>query len=449
MIKNATHIYFLGIGGIGMSALARYFHDRGVHVCGYDKQPSALTEQLRQEGISITHHDEPATISTNPQLVVFTPAIPKNTLLYRHFQAQGIPVLKRSEVLGLLSDELPTIAVAGTHGKTTITAMLTHIMKTAGVPCLAFLGGISTNYNTNFVGDHNPEWLIAEADEFDRSFLKLSPEIALISSMDADHLDIYGSEHTLLDSFRMFARRLPDHGTLITNQKLTMARGWHTNQMHYHISQKTDYYLENHSIKDGRYQATICGRLYAAGLQLQHPGYHNLENALAAAALAHQAGVGIADIVQGLNSFTGVRRRFEICFQSADAVYIDDYAHHPEEIRATVQSAREMWPGRKITGVFQPHLYSRTKDLADEFARSLEELDELILLDIYPAREAPIPGVDAGMLLQKINMPRATYCEKENLLSTIQTGNPEVLITMGAGDIDRFVAPITELLKNK
>ncbi len=449
MIKNVTHIYFLGIGGIGMSALARYFHDRGVQVCGYDKQPSALTGQLQQEGISITHIDDPATINVNPHLVVYTPAVPKSTALYRHFTTHDIPVYKRSEVLGLLSAELPTIAIAGTHGKTTITAMLTHIMKTAGIPCLAFLGGISTNYNTNFVGDTRPEWMIAEADEFDRSFLKLSPKIALISSMDADHLDIYGSRDTLLDSFRMFARRLTVDGTLIINKKLTKTTRWHNKQLYYHLSEEADYYLENIAIKEGRYHADICGRLYAANLQMQHPGYHNLENALAAAALAHQAGVAEPDIIKALNSFTGVRRRFEICFQSAGTIYVDDYAHHPEEIKATIQSAREMWPGKKITGVFQPHLYSRTKDLADEFARSLQALDELILLDIYPAREEPIPGIDAGMLLQKISMKTATYCKKEDLLPAIQASSPEVLITMGAGDIDRFAAPIRELLEKR
>ncbi len=447
MIKNITHLYFLGIGGIGMSALARYFHDRGVKVCGYDKQPSALTEQLRQEGITITYSDDPATISTNPQLVVFTPAVPRSTALYRHFITQNIPVYKRSEVLGMLSDELPTIAVAGTHGKTTITAMLTHIMKSAGVPCLAFLGGISQNYNTNFVGDARPEWLIAEADEFDRSFLKLSPKMALISSMDADHLDIYGSPGSLTASFQMFAKLLPDDGTLITNKDLASAKGWHENQLHYHFSEKTDYYLQKIRIEAGRYHANICGRVYADGIQMQHPGYHNLENALAAAALAHQAGVEAHDIIMALNSFTGVKRRFEICFQTASTVYIDDYAHHPEEIKATIRSAREMWPGKKITGVFQPHLYSRTKDLADEFAQSLQALDELILLDIYPAREAPIPGIDTGMLLKKINMPTATYCKTEDLLPAIRESKPEVLITMGAGDIDRFATPIAELLK--
>lgn len=449
MIKNATHIFFLGIGGIGMSALARYFHDRGVQVCGYDKQPSALTEQLRKEGISITHSDDPATISTNPQLVIYTPAVPKGTALYRHFAKHHIPVYKRSEVLGLLSEELPTIAVAGTHGKTTITAMLTHIMKSAGIPCMAFLGGISTNYNTNYIGDTNAAWLIAEADEFDRSFLKLSPQIALISSMDADHMDIYGSRHILLDSFRLFAERLPDDGTLITNKKLTNTKGWHSNELHYHVSEEADYYMEKHTISDGRYQARICGRIYAEGLKIQHPGYHNLENALAAAALAHQAGIETSGIIKGLNSFTGVKRRFEICFQDSNTVYVDDYAHHPEEIKATIEAAREMWPGKKITGVFQPHLYSRTRDLADEFAQSLQALDELILLDIYPARETPIPGIDSGMLLKKVNMTKAMYCKAEDLLNTIRERSPEVLITMGAGNIDRFAASIIELFNQE
>jgi len=247
----------------------------------------------------------------------------------------------------------------------------------------------------------------------------------------------------------LFAERLPGNGTLITNKNLTHTRGWHGNQLHYHLSEEADYYMKNHAVIDGRYHAALRGRLHADDLQIQHPGCHNLENALAAAALAHQAGIEAPDIIKALNSFTGVKRRFEICFQSAGTVYVDDYAHHPEEIRATIQSARELWPGKKVTGVFQPHLYSRTRDLADEFARSLQALDELFLLDVYPAREKPIPGVDAAMLLQKIDMRKATYCKKEELLPAIRKANVEVLITMGAGDIDRFAAPVTELLKNK
>ncbi len=449
MINEVTNIYFLGIGGIGMSALARYFHDRGVSVSGYDKTASALTNALQQEGITISYTDDPATISSKPQLVVYTPAVPQSTALYQHFVSQHIPVLKRSAVLGLLSEETPTIAVAGTHGKTTVTAMLTHIMKTAEVPCIAFPGGIPTNYNTNFIGDPNPQWMIAEADEFDRSFLKLSPAIALISSMDADHLDVYESREELISSFRHFAERLPSDGVLITKKGIRGIRPGDKIHLQYHSEEKTDYCLENVRVMQGRYHADIAGMIDVEGIHLLHPGYHNLENALAAAALAHQAGVTPEAIKKGLNSFMGVKRRFEICFQTENTVYVDDYAHHPEEIRACIRSARAIWPGKKITGVFQPHLYSRTRDLAEGFAKSLQELDELLLLDIYPAREEPIPGINAEYLLEKTNMNNAQHCRRENLLDIIREKDTEILITMGAGDIDLFAAPITELLKNK
>ncbi len=449
MINEVTHICFLGIGGIGMSALARYFHQRGASVFGYDRSASAITRQLRQEGIQVSHDDDPATLPVKPQLVVYTPAVPKTTALFEHFSRQGIPLRKRAEILGMISAGIPTIAVAGTHGKTTITAMLTHILKTAEVPCLAFLGGISVNYNTNFMGDPDPRWMIAEADEFDRSFLHLSPRLALISSLDPDHLDVYGSKAEMLESFREFVSRLPGSGVLISKKNIADFGKVSCSHYTYHGAEKADYYLEDIRIEEGRYHAGISGKLGIGHVALQHPGRHNLENALAAATLAHQAGISSAAILQGLVSFSGVKRRFEICLQTEQLVYVDDYAHHPEEIRACIRSARELWPGKKITGVFQPHLFSRTKDLAEEFAQSLAELDELVLLDIYPAREEPVPGIDAHFLLDLTDMERAEYCRRENLLSCLEKREIEVLITMGAGDIDRFPGPITETLKNK
>ncbi len=449
MINDVTHIYFLGIGGIGMSALARYFHDRGVSVCGYDRNTSDITRKLEQEGIQVSYADDPATLPVEPQLVVYTPAVPKKTALFQHFTNQRIPIRKRAEVLGLLSDGIPTVAVAGTHGKTTISAMLTHILKTAGVPCLAFLGGISVNYGTNFIGDRNPRWMVAEADEFDRSFLHLTPEIALISSIDRDHSDIYGSHGEMVGAFKQFASRLPDSGVLISKKDIAGLPGGSYRRLEYHGQQVSDYYLQHIRVSRGRYEASIMGELHIDEVVLQHPGRHNLENALAAAALAHQAGVDPMFIKSGLESFAGVKRRFEVCLKTEDTVYVDDYAHHPEEIRACIRSARELWPGKKITGVFQPHLYSRTQDLAKDFATSLAELDELILLDIYPAREEPIPGINAWYLLDMIDMKHAQYCRREHLLSLIQDMETEVLITMGAGDIDRFAVPITNTLKNK
>ncbi len=449
MINEVTHMYFLGIGGIGMSALARYFHYRGVSVCGYDRNATQITRQLEQEGIQISHEDDPAAIPVQPQLVIYTPAVPKNTALFRHFESQDLPLYKRAEILGMLSETLPTIAVAGTHGKTTITAMLSHIMKNAGVPCLAFLGGISANYDTNFIGDPNPKWMIAEADEFDRSFLHLSPALALISSLDADHMEVYGSKSEMLRSFRQFASQLPGSGVLISKKHIADFSGGKYLHFEYHGIEQSDYYLQNIRVEGGRYHASIRGKLKIDSVSLQHPGRHNLENALGAAALAHQAGIDPKYIKKGLESFSGVKRRFEICLQTEHTIYVDDYAHHPEEINACIRSARELWPGRKITGVFQPHLFSRTKDLAMDFARSLEELDELILLDIYPAREKPIPGINANYLLDRIRMKNALYCRRDELLPLIENRETDVLITMGAGDIDRFSGPLTELLKNK
>ena len=448
-IKDITHIYFLGIGGIGMSALARYFHQRGVSVSGYDKVAGTITHALQEEGIMVSHSDDPAALPVKPQLVVHTPAVPKETRLYRHFLEQDIPILKRARVLGALSEETPCIAVAGTHGKTTICAMLTHILMTAGVPCMAFLGGISKNYNTNYLGDPSARWLIAEADEFDRSFLSLSPKIALVSSMDADHLDVYGDRKALMESFSAFAGRLPDDGTLITQYDIREEIRFEGRQHTYHTGRQADYSLEKLQLSGGLYRADFRGMLSMEDVRIGQPGLHNVENAMAAAALAHQAGVGGKEIRQALASFSGVKRRFELCLQAGDTVYVDDYAHHPEEIRACISSARQLWPGKKLTVVFQPHLYSRTRDLAVQFAESLSLADEIILMDIYAAREKPMEGVDTGMLLSMISHPRARHCGREELMRHLGEASIEVLITMGAGDIDMLSAPITELLKNK
>ena len=448
-INHITHIYFLGIGGIGMSALARYFHTRGVSVSGYDKSPSRLTGELQEEGIRVFHADDPATLEVMPELVVYTPAIPSSNQLFRHFSSHQIPMKKRAEVLGMISQGIPTIAVAGTHGKTTISTMLTHILKVAGIPCVSFLGGISTNYNSNYIGDPDPKWMVAEADEFDRSFLQLSPHLALISSIDTDHLDIYGSSEALTENFASFANKIHPDGVLVHKKGIAEKINFNGKHYSYHPFEMADYRLKDVEICQGRYKATIEGAICIEELKPGHPGMHNLENALGAAALAHQAGVSAEKIREALSSFNGVRRRFEICFQTEKRIYVDDYAHHPEEIRACIASARAMWPGKKITGVFQPHLFSRTKQLADEFAESLSALDELILMDIYPAREAPIEGVSAQMILNRVKLQQAMYCPREKLLDLLGKRETEVLLTMGAGDIDRFAGSITQLLKNK
>ncbi len=448
-INHITHIYFLGIGGIGMSALARYFYTRGVSVSGYDKTPSRLTSELQEEGIRVIHDDDPASLEIMPELVVYTPAIPSSNQLFRHFRNHQVPMQKRAEVLGTISSGIPTIAVAGTHGKTTISAMLTHILKVAGIPCVSFLGGISTNYNSNYIGDPDPRWMVAEADEFDRSFLRLSPYLALISSIDTDHLDIYGSREALTENFASFANKIDPRGALVSKKGIAEKIGFTGTHYSYHPAGMADYLLKDVELCEGRYKATIGGAVSIEGLKPGHPGMHNLENALGAAALAHQAGVSTEKIREGLNSFNGVRRRFEICLQTEQNVYVDDYAHHPEEIRACIASARAMWPGRKLTGVFQPHLFSRTKELADEFAESLSALDELILMDISPAREAPIEGVSSQLILSRVKLHQAMYCPREKLLDLLEKRETEVLLTMGAGDIDRFAGPITQLLKNK
>lgn len=447
-IDQITNVYFLGIGGIGMSALARYFHSRGVNVCGYDKNPSVITNALQQEGISVSHEDDPAGISFQPEIVVYTPAIPATTKLFQHFAKQAIPLKKRAEVLGIISSALSTIAVAGTHGKTTISAMLTHILKQAAIPCTAFLGGISTNYNTNYIGEPESHWLVVEADEFDRSFLHLHPQMALISSMDADHLDVYGSKEELFRSFSLFTQQVDASGVVILHKKIKKHPGFKGKSFTYGMEGTADYYLQNIRVSNGLYEADIRGLIDLPCVRIGHPGKHNLENALAATALAHQAGVDKEAIRRALLTFTGVKRRFEIHLQTSKMVYVDDYAHHPEEIRACVLSAREIWPERRITGVFQPHLYSRTRDLADQFAESLSLLDELILLDIYPAREKPIEGVTSQIILDKVKT-KVTLCEREHLLSLLGKTPADVLITMGAGDIDRFAEPIKQLLQNK
>ncbi|MGM0572571.1 MAG: UDP-N-acetylmuramate--L-alanine ligase [Bacteroidota bacterium] len=448
-LNHITQICFLGIGGAGMSALAGYFHSRGVSVCGYDKTPGPLTKNLEEQGITVIYEDDPAMLNITPELVIYTPAVPATTRLFQHFSNSGTPVIKRAEVLGMLSKETPTIAIAGTHGKTTITTMLAHIMKTAGIPCLAFLGGVSTNYNTNYIGDPDPEWLIAEADEYDRSFLHLNPSIAVISSIDNDHLDVYGSRQELQQSFAGFARKLLPGGTLIAKKGVVNDLHFTGKHFTYHPKEKADYYLENIQLEQGYYTASVRGRLHINNFRVGHPGWHNLENALGASALAHLAGVDRYDIEEGLKSFLGVKRRFELRYQDEHNIYIDDYAHHPEEIRACILSAREIWPGKKITGIFQPHLFSRTRDLADQFAESLSLPDELILLDIYPAREAPIEGVDAGLLLDKVSGPHAMHCSREELPEIIRERDTEVLLTMGAGDIGNLAETITAIIKQK
>lgn len=452
-----------------MSALARYFLSQGAQVAGYDKAPSALTDQLVKEGMKIHFIEDPSMIPDRVDQVIWTPAVPKEHREYRYFLEKGIRMKKRAEVLGEIASAFPTIAVAGTHGKTTTTTMIAHLFLSAGRATMAFLGGISKNYHTNFIQSavDSGQWAdatsprhhgttaplyhlptcIVEADEFDRSFLFLSPDIAVITSMDADHLDIYSHQDQLKQSFGEFATRIRGNGSLILKEGVDPVGEipGRIRVYRYSLNGDTGFRAGNIIVRDGLLHfdfITPDGRL--PGFVLGIPGMFNLENAIAALAAGWLSGIPEPDLRRGLKEFAGVVRRFDFRIRRDDFIYIDDYAHHPEELHACIQAVRMLYPGKRITGVFQPHLYSRTRDLAEEFVRVLAELDSLILLEIYPAREQPIKGVDSGMLLERVDLPDKKLCSKEELLDLLEKNRPEVLLTLGAGDIDQLVKPITE-----
>ncbi|MFY7971248.1 MAG: UDP-N-acetylmuramate--L-alanine ligase [Flavobacteriales bacterium] len=456
-LDTVENVYFLGIGGIGMSAIARYFHAHGKHVMGYDRTATPLTTELQLEGIPV-HFDDlvaeiPQLIKSSPlekTLVVYTPAVPKDSVELHWFQSNGFTIKKRSEVLGMITENTRTIAIGGTHGKTTTSSLVAHLLKHSGKGCNAFLGGITSNYDTNLLLDRNAEWTVVEADEFDRSFLTLTPEISAITSTDADHLDIYGSAEYVRESFHLFANRLKANGTLYYKARLPLQ----TEQLRsdiqvvsYTIENTADFRSRDVQVSNGAYQFTFQSpeakwENWTLGL----PGRHNVENATLAAAIALQVGLSPEQIEAGLASFKGVKRRFETIIKRDDLVYIDDYAHHPTELSAAINSARELYPGLPVTGVFQPHLFTRTRDFADDFAKSLELLDEIILLPIYPARELPIEGIDSQMLLDKISKSSKKLVEKGELLSVLKSHPPKVLLTLGAGDIDTLVDPLKQAL---
>jgi len=442
-------IYFLGIGGIGMSALARYFHKQGYTVLGYDKTPSPLTDKLIEEGIPVHFEENTSLIPENLSMAVYTPAIPKDNVEYRFLEKMGILFLKRSQLLGLLTKDKTTFAVAGTHGKTSTTAIAAHILRKEKM-ITAFIGGISTNCNSNLIYTKFSDIILVEADEFDRSFLTLSPDIAVITAIDADHLDVYEDKKGLIQSFNDFAGNIKKGGTLITKKTLLQHIHTESNVKTYGInSDESDYYAANIHIKNGKQYfdiVTPSGRIEKIPLAVG--GLHNIENAVAATAIADIAGVSRETINHQLTSYKGVKRRFEYIVRTKHHIYIDDYAHHPQEINACIASAKMLHPNKKICGIFQPHLYSRTRDFADEFAKSLEELDHIILLDIYPARELPIEGVNSEMLLNKINKSEKILLKKEQLIDYLKTINFEVLITMGAGDIDRLVNEVKKTVEN-
>ncbi|NOU45742.1 MAG: UDP-N-acetylmuramate--L-alanine ligase [Bacteroidales bacterium] len=440
-------IYFIGIGGIGMSALARYFRIQGVSIYGYDRTRTPLTMQLEREGILIHYEENPDLIPQNTDLVIYTPAIPASGIELRFVRESGFRLMKRSEVLGALTKDLFTVAIAGTHGKTTITSMTSHFLAQAGLPFSAFIGGISNNFGSNLVSTPNNTIIVVEADEFDKSFLQLQPSIAVISSMDADHLDIYHDHNQLIETYQAFARNTSVDGNIIVRYGLKINTSQSVST--YGIDPWADVFADNIRVIDGRFVFDLHLRNAKMNdVSIPTPGRHNIENALAAASVAELMGVTIEQIVSGISTFTGVQRRFDFKVRKPDVVYIDDYAHHPEELRACISGVKELFPGKKITGIFQPHLFSRTRDFMDGFARSLSMLDQLILLDIYPAREEPIAGITSSALLQHINLEDKQLCSNEDLLAKVDDLRPEVLLTLGAGDIDQFIRPLQQMLSS-
>ncbi len=458
-MQHIRYVYLLGIGGIGMSALARYFKADGKLVSGYDKTPTPLTQSLTNEGIEIHFNDDVNSISVavrnsenkSQVLVIVTPAVPHNHSELAFFESNGYEIAKRSKVLGMLTADHFTLAVAGTHGKTTTSTLLAHILHSARMNCSAFLGGISTNFGSNLlIGDSSKpnHKVVVEADEFDRSFLTLFPDLAIITSMDADHLDIYGDPNEMQNTYRAFAAQVKPDGMMLYKQGLEIGNP-SCHKMTYSIkeNESADFKGENIRVENGVYKFTLeTPSIKIEGLTLGLPGRHNVENAIAASGLALECGVSPSDLKLALASFKGAQRRFEVHVKNEKTVYIDDYAHHPEELRAAISSARELYPNKKIAGIFQPHLYSRTRDFADGFAASLSLLDTLYMIELYPAREIAIPGVNSQMILDKVSIADKHLLSREDLLIKFKNEKPQVLLTLGAGDIDQLVNPIAQLL---
>ena len=448
-------VYFLGIGGIGMSALARYFKANGYKVAGYDRTPSPLTQRLETEGISVHYVDDPTLIPEDIEFVVLTPAIPANSKELNYLRDKNVKIVKRAEVLGMLSRQRKSVAIGGTHGKTTTTALVTHILMTAGKNISAFIGGIARNIDSNVViGDVNDEYVVMEADEFDHSFLQLSPFVSVVTSIDADHLDIYGDYQHLVDSFNEFVNKTSDEGLVVYHANLPIK----TDKKHVTYGlENADVVAENIRVIEGETCFDVVVADYGntpstlrtlnalRTLRMTLYGNHNVQNALAAIIVCSYLGVNAEDIRKGLATFKGVQRRFDIRVRDEKHIYVDDYAHHPEEIKAALLAARKVFSGKELTVVFQPHLFTRTRDFMDDFAKSLSLADRVILLDIYPARELPIEGVTSAALLEKITSKNKMLCDKKELLNIIKGIDPELIMTVGAGDIDRFIPQIEKL----
>ena len=445
-----NHVYFIGIGGIGMSALARYYKFKGYEVSGYDRTPSELTAQLEQEGIPVHYEDRPDLVPDQVEdtLVVYTPAVPMDLGELKKVTEGGYALFKRSRILGEIARGQRCLAVAGTHGKTTTSTLTAHILTESGEGCSAFLGGISRNYGSNLLMSHTPT-VVAEADEFDRSFLQLFPEIAVITAVDPDHLDIYGDYAHVVEAFKTFASQTS--GTLIAKKGTPITQEDTPAQLltYHYTDPGADFYAISPKADelgcfhyDLRYPGGIL-----EDIRVGVPGWVNAENSIAAAAIALTYGIAPAAVKKAIGTFEGVKRRLEVHLNTPQLSYIDDYAHHPAELASAISSMRDIFPGRKLTAIFQPHLYTRTRDFAEEFAKALSAVDKLILLDIYPAREEPIPGVSSEMIFKDVTAPEKVLLKKEELMDYLADEPLDVLATFGAGNIDRFIAPITEMLQ--
>lgn len=451
-MNKYENYYFLGIGGIGMSAIARYFNHAGYRVSGYDRTPSALTAQLEKEGIAIHYENRIDAIPEDVEktFVIYTPAIPADLGEFIHIREKGYPMCKRSRALGEIARNQKCLAVAGTHGKTTTSTLLAHLLTSSGEGCNAFLGGISKNYDTNLLLSKN-NVLVAEADEFDRSFLQLFPDIAVITAADADHLDIYNDYAHVVEAFGEFASQIRPEGALILKYGVDIPLDKVKGRIYrYAYDTPCDFYASDiKGIEGGKFDFTINTPM----CRIEHcsvgvPGWVNVENAVAASAIAILHGSDPKAIREGLATFSGVKRRFDIHVNGTKHAYIDDYAHHPNELKAAISSMRNIFPGRKLCGIFQPHLYTRTRDFADEFAQALSNLDSLIMLPIYPARELPIEGVRSEMIFDKVTIDDKVLVEKDKLMETIKSRETDVLGTFGAGDVDRFIPVIEEYVKS-
>ncbi len=452
MNLNQIHsVFFIGIGGIGMSALARYFNSKAIPVFGYDLTSTSLTKEMESNGMSITYIDKvdeiDASIKANKEttLVIYTPAIPSSNTIWNYFQEENYTLKKRAEVLGMITEQYKTIAVAGTHGKTTTSSMIAVVMSESELKCNAFLGGIATNYNSNLVLDDSSDWVVVEADEYDRSFLTLVPNVALVTSTDADHLDVYGDSDSMDKSFQDFVNKVNPTGKVFLQEEVKLSFG---NTETYSLDNKSSkYYAENISVVNGDFVFDAVTPFHCIEcIKIGINGLHNIENALATIAVCQEIGIDNQTIKNGLENYKGVKRRFEYILKEKDLIFIDDYAHHPTEIKALVSSVRRLYPGKKITGVFQPHLFSRTKDFGDEFANELSQMDEVIVLDIYPARELPMEGIDADFLLNKMNGISKRKETKATVVETINKSELEVILTIGAGDISTLIESIKKKL---